>query len=78
MEFTHDRGILGNIPGEFISRAMKDFPPPDDKQPAERKAEVDAGHLGRVRITYELSSSKHHKCRNWFWAPTFAERVAEP
>lgn len=57
---------------------MKDFPPPDDKQPAERKAEVDAGHLGRVRITYELSSSKHHKCRNWFWAPKFAERITEP
>lgn len=78
MAFIHDRGILGNIPGEFISRAMKDLPLPGDKQPAKMKGEIDAGHLGRVRITYELSSSTHHKSRNWFWAATFAERVAEP
>lgn len=73
MSFYESNGILAKIPGALISKGSDALPPPSDGQPAEMSAMVDTPELGRVRITYKLSSSRHHKSRNWFWTAKFAE-----
>lgn len=76
MSFYDSSGVLAKVPGEVIGRASMALPKPGPGQPAERYAEVDHD-LGRVRITYKLASTTHHKSTNWFWKATFAE-VVEP
>ncbi|WP_198087031.1 hypothetical protein [Variovorax sp. E3] len=66
-------GILAKIPGDLIARGSQTLPRPADGQPEERHVVLDAGHLGRVRITYRLSRSQHHKSRNWFWTACHAD-----
>lgn len=74
--FYRSSGLLAKVPGELIAQGSKGFPPPAAGQPAEMHGVVDHPSLGRVRITYELSSSRHHKSTTWWWKATFAE-VAE-
>lgn len=74
MSFYKSSGILAKVPGDVIAQGSKGFPPPGDGQPTKMQVEVDH-YLGRVRITYELASSRHHKSTNWRWTATFAELV---
>lgn len=72
--FFDSSGILCKVPGDVIGGMSMTFPAPGPDQPAERYAEVDHP-LGRVRITYKLSSHRHGKARMWSWQATFAEVV---
>lgn len=73
-DFYASSGILAKVPGDVIGAAAMAFPKAGPGQPAERFAEVDH-YLGRVRITYKLAITTHHRSTNWFWKPTFAEVV---
>jgi hypothetical protein len=74
-DFYASSGVLAKVPGELIAQGSLTFPRPDAGQPAEMHAEVDHPYLGRVRITYQLASNRHHKSVNWYWKATFAEVV---
>jgi len=76
--FKSDRGILGKVPGELISRAMGALPKPDAGQPEAITAEVDVPDIGRVRVRCQLTSSRHHRGRNWFWHAVHAELLDGP
>lgn len=78
MSFYAENGILAKIPGDLIGRAAQSLPAAGDGQPLETTVEVEAGHLGRVRITYHLKRSRRGKWTNWFWAASFAEVVEQP
>lgn len=73
--FYDSSGVLCKVPGDVIGRTSMGFPRPGPGQPAERYAEVDHP-LGRVRITYKLTSHRHGKAEMWSWRPTFAEVIA--
>jgi len=73
MTFRANNGILAKVPGDVIGRASQTLPPAKAGQPEHLTAEADAGHHGRVRITFELSSSRRGKWRNWFWTAVHAE-----
>ncbi|RST54090.1 hypothetical protein [Variovorax sp. DXTD-1] len=73
-DFYASSGILAKVPGDVIGATSMSLPKPGPGQPPERFAEVDH-HLGRVRITYKLSSTTHHKSTNWYWKAVFAELV---
>jgi hypothetical protein len=75
MSFHVDNGILAKIPGELIGQGSQSLPPAGFGQPERLHVEIDAGHLGKVRITYELKSSRRGKWTNWFWNACFAEVV---
>ena len=66
-------GILARIPGALIAEASQTLLPAGDGQPAERQAEIEVPGIGRMRITFRLSSSKRGRWVNWFWTATFAE-----
>lgn len=73
MSFNSENGILAQISGDFIAKGGNSLPPAGSDQPQTLTAEVEVPHLGRVRITYELMSSRHGKSRNWFWTGCYAE-----
>ncbi|RYH53915.1 MAG: hypothetical protein EON54_13315 [Alcaligenaceae bacterium] len=75
MNFFEPNGVLGNIGISSLSAAFKQLPPPASGQPEKIQAVVEVPHVGSVRITFKLSCSKHHKNRNWFWAPVHAETI---
>ncbi|WP_431276295.1 hypothetical protein ACQ858_08580 [Variovorax ureilyticus] len=68
-----DNGMLAKVPGDVISLGSQTLPSPAAGQPERLTAEVDAGHHGRVRITFQLNSSRRGKWRNWFWTAVHAE-----
>jgi hypothetical protein len=77
IEFFRSNGILGKVPGGVVAAASQSFPRPGPGQPAERHAVVDVEGVGRVRITYKLTSSTHHRITNWSWLAMFAEAMEE-
>jgi hypothetical protein len=73
-EPTDHNGWLIHLPVEDRSSAFNQLPQARDGEQAERFVEVDTS-LGRMRIRFELKSSKHHRSRNWFWSATWADKV---
>jgi hypothetical protein len=76
LEPVAPNGILARLGVEDLARGMRGLPQPGEGQPARLQAVVDADGLGRVRISYQLMSSRHHKSRHWFWCACHAEFVA--
>lgn len=68
-------GILAKVPGQFIAKASNSLQPPDPFGPAHGEVEIEAGHVGRVRIFFELRKIRHHKHSHWTWSAYRAEPV---
>jgi hypothetical protein len=74
-----DNGILGRVPGEFIGSAQLALPDAALTTGDEIRVEVDAGWLGRVRLTfrkYRYSRPKG-KFSAVAWSCCHAEKVSE-
>lgn len=70
-----DNGILEQVPGQYSGEAMKMLPPAATAEDREYAVEIDAGHIGRVRITFVKQKAKRGKFSHWFWLAKRAERV---
>lgn len=66
-------GILAQIRGDYITRASNLLPPATAGEDTHAAVEVDVPGIGRVRITFELHSSRGRRSRHWFWTATRAE-----
>jgi len=70
-----DNGILGIVPGQFVSEGSKRLPNPALAEDREYFAEIEAGHAGHVRIFYKPQKVKKGKYSNVFWLAHRAERI---
>ncbi|AZS78754.1 hypothetical protein ELS24_10055 [Achromobacter spanius] len=70
-----DNGILAQVPGQFIAQASQTLPPAGTAEDRDYHAEIEAGHLGAVRITFRKQKLKRAKHSHWFWAAKRAEKV---
>jgi len=67
--------ILARVPGQYIARGSRSLPDPATALEEEMSVEIDAGWVGRVRLTYR----KHHyrrpkaKFTGVFWCCHHAE-----
>lgn len=70
-----DNGILAQVPGQFIAQASQTLPPAGTAEDRDYDVEIDAGHLGAVRITFRKQKLKCAKHSHWFWLAQRADRV---
>lgn len=68
-------GILAQVPGQFIAQASQTLPPAGTAEARDYPVEIEAGHLGAVRITFRKQKMKRAKHSHWFWLAQRAERV---
>jgi hypothetical protein len=73
-------GILSRVPGEYIGAASQSLPAAVSAPDQVMSVEIDAGWLGRVRLTFE--KHKYHRPKGKFsavsWSCKHAELVAPP
>lgn len=70
-----DNGILARVPSEYVARASDLLPKPRADGPKEMTAEIDAAHVGRVRIRFVYYCHKNRKSMHEFWLACHAEAV---
>lgn len=70
-----DNGILEHVGGQYVAEAIKTLPPAVTAEDREYLVEVDAGHAGRVRLTFRKQKAKRGKFSHWFWQAKRAEKV---
>ncbi|CAB3931668.1 hypothetical protein [Achromobacter insolitus] len=71
----NDNGILEQVQGQYVAEAIKTLPPAVTAEDREYLVEVDAGHAGRVRLTFRKQKAKRGKFSHWFWQAKRAEKV---
>lgn len=72
-----DSGILAQVPGEFIGQACQQLPPAEIALADTMTADIDAGCVGTVRITFARMRYKRRKFVNHYWVATRADRVGQ-
>jgi hypothetical protein len=70
-----NNGILEQVGGAYIGEALQQLPPAATAEDREYAVEIDAGHVGRVRIFFLKQKAKRGKFSHWFWLAKRAERV---
>jgi len=73
-----DNGILASVPGEYIAGAWRGLPPASTAEDRLYEVEIEAGHLGKVRLFLRRHRARHHKHSHWFWVACRAEAIATP
>jgi len=73
--FDEDDGILAQIRGDYVAQAKNLLPPAIAGEDTHAAVELDVPGIGRVRIRFELHSSRTGGARHWFWTATHAELV---
>ena len=73
MDPFDEDGILTQIRGDYIARALDMLPPPIAGEDTHATAEVEVPGIGRVRIRFELHSSRRGHSEHWFWTACYAE-----
>lgn len=68
-------GILASVGGQYVAHGSQPLPDPETAERREHSVELDAGHIGRVRIFYEPKQVRHHKHSHWYWRACRAESV---
>lgn len=68
-------GILAQVPGDVIAVAGQRLPPPTHTGPEHQEVEIDAGHVGRVRLFFERKTARRAKHSHMFWSAYRAEPV---
>lgn len=71
----NENGILEQVGGQYVSEAGKTLPPTATAEDREYPVEIDAGHVGRVRIYFRKQKAKRAKHSHWFWLAQRAEKV---
>lgn len=63
----NDNGILEQVGGQYVAAAIKTLPPAVTAEDRDHFVEIDAGHAGRVRLTFRKQKAKRGKFSHWFW-----------
>lgn len=71
----NDNGILEQVQGQYVAEAIKTLPPAVTAEDRDHLVEIDAGHAGRVRLTFRKQKAKRGKFSHWFWRASRAEQV---
>lgn len=71
-----DNGILARVPGEFVGQAQSSLPDAALVPADEIRVEVDAGWLGRVRLTFR--KYRYTRPKGKFSAVAWSCQHAEP
>jgi hypothetical protein len=72
-----DSGILPLVPGEFIGQACQQLPSAEIALSDTMTADIAAGWVGTVRITFERMRYKCRKFVSHYWVATRADRVGQ-
>ncbi|KAB2896232.1 MAG: hypothetical protein F9K35_14390 [Burkholderiaceae bacterium] len=75
MDKAQDNGMLALVLGDEVGAAKRSLPPAGPDQPARMTVDTESLHLGRVRITFELSSYKRGKVQYWHWVASHAAQI---
>ncbi|MGO4332608.1 hypothetical protein AB4Z48_17565 [Cupriavidus sp. 2TAF22] len=70
-----ENGILARVPGNYISDAGKQLPPPSYDGPTEGETVILGGQAGLVRIFFRRMIARRGKHSHCFWAAYRAEPV---
>ncbi|MFY3311555.1 hypothetical protein [Achromobacter ruhlandii] len=70
-----DNGILEQVPGQYVAQAALTLPPAATAEDRDHLVEIDAGHAGRVRLTFRRQKAKRAKHTHWFWSAKRADAV---
>jgi hypothetical protein len=68
-------GILPQVPGDCIAEASLQLAQPTLAGPLHQEVEIDAGHVGRVRLFFERKTARRGRHSHQFWAAYRAEPV---
>lgn len=73
-----DNGIMTRVPGEYIAQASKSLPDPACATDDEMCVEIDAGWVGRVRLTFRKQRYSRPRAKTSYvaWFCRHAEPVA--
>ncbi|MFT7772806.1 hypothetical protein [Roseateles sp.] len=73
-----DNGILGRVPGQHIAQASKSLPDPACAVDDEMLVEIDAGWVGRVRLTFRKQRYSRPRSKTSYvaWFCRHAEAVS--
>ena len=71
----NDNGILEQVQGPYVAEAIKSLPPAATAEDRDYLVEIDAGHAGRVRLTFNKQKAKRGKFSHWFWQAKRAEAL---
>lgn len=70
-----ENGILASVPGQYVAEATQLLPPADTAEDRDYEVEIDAGHVGRVRIYARRQKARHGKHAHWYWLVFRAEKI---
>lgn len=70
-----DNGILAQVPGDYVAQAALTLPPATTVEDRDYPVEIDAGHAGLVRITFQRQKARRAKRTHWFWSAKRADAV---
>lgn len=73
--WTPHNGWLTYVGYEHNGLGSKTLPPPGPGVKSPQMVDMDVPDLGRVRITYEAWTYRHHKSSNWAWRATWADKI---
>ena len=68
-------GILEHVPGPFVSQGRQALPAVETAEDRDYAVEIDAGHVGLVRLFFRKQKAKRGKFSHWFWVAVRAEHV---
>lgn len=63
----NDNGILEQVQGQYVAEAIKALPAAVTAEDRDHFVEIEAGHAGRVRLTFRKQKAKRGKFSHWFW-----------
>ncbi|VTU30001.1 hypothetical protein E5CHR_02925 [Variovorax sp. PBL-E5] len=70
------RGILGHIPGDWVSRGAKGLPTPGPADTEPRRVVLEVPVFGRVCLSYRATQGRHRgRASHWFWCAVRAEPI---
>jgi len=70
-----DNGILEHVPGPCVARAQEALPVATTAEDRDYPVEIDAAHVGLVRLFFRKQKAKRGKFSHWFWVAVRAEQV---
>jgi hypothetical protein len=79
MKQLPDNGILAQVPGEFTGAAAMSLPRADSvARDAVLTVDVEAAHVGWVRLSFTPKLAKHRRHRHWYWSAFRADAAEDP
>lgn len=70
-----ENGFLSQVPGDLIARGLAALPPASTIGPDRHEVDIDAGPLGRVKLSVERKQVKHGRHSHYYWSAWRAEAV---